>query len=224
MKRVFSVILGVMLIVGMTLSVSADPGAFLNSPSVNPAPEIVSYSVDSDECVAKLILTPYSERDTLSDAGKDEIKHAYDDIKSSTDLTDLTEQLEDLADEKGIPGTDLAVSDLFDLDFTDCDYVLHENGHGYFTIKLKADTLENFVGLIQMKDDEWKVIEGAVAEGDLLTFKTDKFSPFAIVVENSPAKPPLTGENGSMYLWGALMIISAVAMIVCIKKYNKKEA
>jgi len=224
MRKAFLFGVVLVMVMGISFSATAAPGGFISSPSGNIAPEILEFTMDGEDCSAALTVTPYSQRENLNDIGLEEIEDAYDDIIGAPDITVLTPELKDLAEDLGIPDENLAVSDLFDISLNDCE---HTDGHGNFSIKLKAETLENFVGLMYKHDGEWKVVEGAAVTGsdkDILTFKSDEISPFAIIVnsEGSHVVAPPTGDaNISLYI--ILMVISAAALVLVGMNLKKKS-
>ncbi len=239
MKKMMTVCLALVMLLSMSLTAFAVDGGFLESPSLNLAPRLRSFTVDSEECEAEIIITPYSQRETLDEESQDEIEAAYAEIKASDDLTVLNADLAALAASLGIAGTDLAVSDLFDMDYINCNHVTHRDEHGNFRITLEADTLANFVGLLHRNEGTWELVKGAVANGDTLSFSIDDFSPFAIVVDTSDAPgtgdsdapgtgdndAPGTGDNSKVYVWGVIAAVSALAVVICMaeaKKSTKK--
>ncbi len=218
MKKVFVAILTAIMIA--SLSVSSFAASFVSSPSGNAAPTLVSFEFESDECDATLAVTAYSQRNTLSADGKTAIETAYTEIKSANDVSSLNADLAALAKSKEIKGTNLAVSDLFDVSYIGCDT---HNGHGKVTVKLSAETLKNFVGLLHYANGEWELVAGATVSGDEITFTVDSLSPFAIVVDNTPDSPP-TKDNGNVYLLAAIAVLSLAAAVVCFKKSRKEGA
>jgi len=142
MKKVLAICLMMVMIVSLSATAFAAPDGFASSPSGNPAPIVISFTASDEDCTAQLVITPYSDRDELSDVILALFEKAYDTIAESDDLTELNEELAKIATEKGIDGKDLAVSDLFDIHVTGCDY--HEE-HRDFDIILAADTLSHFV-------------------------------------------------------------------------------
>ncbi len=225
MKRFATICLALLLAASLSVSAFA-AGNFVVSPSHNPAPLIIEVIPDSENCKAELVITPYSQRDTLPDGGA-ELEEAYADIKTTDDVTDLNEDLAALAQEKEIPSADLAVSDLFDISMTGCDPEIHvSENHGGFTVTLEADTLKDFVG-IMYRDAEgnWVLVEDVTVEGDTLTFHLDSFGPYAIVVDTNPNRePPFSGDDFFMLLWALLAAGSGAAMMFCWVQSRKKEA
>lgn len=223
MKKVLVICLTVVFMVSMTLTTFAATGSFVSSPSGNAAPGQVEFKPADEDCTATLVITPYGEKNELTAAIKTMMEKAYNDIKGTEDLTTLNATLAKLAKDLKIEGSDLAVSDLFDIHVTGCDY---HDGHTDFDIVLSADSLKNFVALLHMnKNGEWEVVDGAkvVANGEHLSFSVDAFSPFAVVV-NTAAKPSQTGDSNMTPVYAAIMAVSALALVVILVKSRKKTA
>lgn len=222
MKKVLVLCLTVVLMMSMTITAFAAPGAFISSPTGNQAPGKIEFTPADDDCTATLVITPYGDRTELPAALKALMDEAYKSIKDTTDLTTLNAALAKLAKDMKIKGSDLAVSDLFDIHVTGCNY--HEE-HKEFDIVLSADTLKNFVGLLHMnKDGKWELVTDAkvINNGDHLKFSVDAFSPFAIVVNTG--KPAQTGDNSMIPLYVAIMAVSALAIVAILVKTRKQKA
>ncbi len=222
MKKIVSLVLAVLMIATLGLTVFAEDGGFVESPSGNRAPRIISFRPGSDKCTGELVVTAYAERYALEAEDLKAIEAAYDEIKFSADLTKLTDELADLAKEQNIPSRLLAVSDLFDAHLTGCP----EENHGSITISLEADTLENFVGLLHRNNGTWELIENATVEGKVLTFTVETLSPFAIVVgtEEVGGGPAQTGDDSNLMLWTMLALVSCGAVITLSIKSRKFAA
>lgn len=227
MKKVLAIFLMVLMVACMSITAFATPGEFVQSPSNNGAPELVSAECGAEGCTAKLVITPFIDRDELPADLKALIEKAYKDIANCASLTDLCSELAATAKSLNVPETNLAVSDLFDIRYIKCEE--HEE-HGYFDIVIKADTFKNFVALMHLSaDDGWELINNAkVSEvnGEYhLTFSVDDFSPFAVVVNSAVItdKNPHTGDTNTVYFFAVLMAVSAFAVVVLLKK-NKKQA
>ena len=224
MKKVLAICLMMVMVLSMSVNVFAAPGGFVSSPSGNPAPKVVDFDPSDEECTAQLVITPYGDRHDLSDVLRAMLEKAYNSIVNSDDLTKLNAELAKIAADKNINGADLAVSDLFDIHVTGCDYL---DEHVDFVISLDADTLSHFVGLLHMnKDGVWELVTDAevVNNGEHLKFSVDSFSPFAIVVDTSSGTPdaPQTGDNSMIHIYAILMAVSALALVVILVK-NKKQ-
>jgi hypothetical protein len=222
MKKVLVVCLMMVMVLSMSVTAFADPDGFVVSPSKNPAPTIIEIVPDDDACTAQLVITPYAARDTLSAELKALIERAYNEIRSTGDLTKLSDELAAIAKDKNVNGTDLAVSDLFDLHIDGC---LDHEDHVGNKVVLKADTLKNFVGLLHMTTDgQWELIENAkiTENGKQIEFHVDSFSPFAVVVNNGEGAPD-TGDNSRIYIYTATMALSGLAVVAIVLKTRKQK-
>ena len=226
MKKILIVLLLTVVAVSMSISAFADTGAFVQSPSVNMAPEIVSGDSEDKEDV-ELVITSYADRGDLPEEAREAIEKAYVKISGIKNLTTLCGALKEVAAKKNIPTTNLEVSDLFDIS----DAEGGSDGCTY-DIVLTAETLENFVGLLHFTDGKWELIDNAVVEeidGELhLKFSTDGLSPFAIVVDTG-ADLPVEDTKGNSILTGVLAIVAiaeAAALITILIKFilSKKTA
>ena len=225
MKKVLAICLMMVMVLSMSVNVFAASGGFVSSPSVNPAPKVVDFDPSDEECTAQLVITPYGDRHDLSDVLRAMLEKAYNSIVNSDDLTKLNAELAKIAADKNIVGTDLAVSDLFDIHVTGCDY--HDE-HVDFDITLDVDTLSHFVGLLHMnKDGVWELVTDAevVNNGEHLKFSVDSFSPFAIVVDASSGTldAPQTGDNSMIHIYAIIMVVSALAIVVITVKSRKQK-
>lgn len=221
MKKVFAICLALVMVFALGLNVMAAPNNFINSPSNNRAPIIVDCTNESEDCTANVIVTPYGDRYTLTDEQKKNFEDAYNQIINSGNLGDMFSGIESML-ESGSIITDLAISDLFNMSYKDCD--IH-NQHGSFKIQLSTETLKGFVGLIQFVDGKWQIVEDAMVDGNYLSFTADELSSFAVVVDKTKAEStsPVTGAPVNDYvMYGviafAVVALSATAVVVFSKK------
>ena len=227
MKKVLTICMVAVLALSLTVTAFAAPNGFVSSPSENTAPTEITFTPADEDCTASLVITPFSEKEELPEALENLLETARNQIETSTDLTKLNSVLANLANEMKIKGEDLAVSDLFDIHVTGCEY---HDGHTDFDIVLSADMLKNFVALLHMqKDGTWEMVSDAkvTGNGNHLAFSVDSFSPFAIVVNTNGegAQVPQTDDN-MFYIAAVVMAVSAVALVViavitCKKKSSK---
>lgn len=223
MKKILMICMAAIMAASMCMAALAAPGGFISSPPGQPAPEIDSFTPVDDDCTAGAVITPYGDRDELTDAQKELLEEAYNEIVNADNLAELNVDLAKLAEELDIDVDGLAVSDFFDIHEINCEN--HEE-HKDFVLVLNADTLKNFVCLLHMnKDGEWELVSDAevIGDGTQLKFSVDSFSPFAIVV-NTTTLPPQTNDNGMFYIYLALMVLSAVALVVVAVKIKKQNA
>ena len=226
MKKSLLIFLTVFLALVMGLNAFADLGSFVNSPSNNKAPVLMSVKRLSEDCTAELIITAYADRDTLPEDARLVIEQAYADIVGTNDITALNSDLAALAESKNIAASDLAVSDLFDISYYGCEKHDHDKHLG-FDIAVSAETLEKFVGFMHFHNGEWELVKNAkVEEVDgtaHLYFTVEELSPFAIIVNtNNEVIPPKTGDSsGSTALYVILMIAAASVLVFVVIKRRK---
>jgi len=213
MKKLLALCLALVIVVSVSVTAFA-AGGFIESPSNNPAPEIIEVTNEDEDCEGEIVITPYPDRDKLPDDERAKLEDAYDSIASTDDVKDLNEDLKELADDKN-----LGVSDLFNMGMTGCE---DHDGHGAFKIKLKADTLKNFVGLLRFDGKNWILVEGASVSGEYLSFNTKEFGPFAVVVDTGADSTPKTGEDSSIYFWIMVFAGSALAVVVLLLVKKRK--
>ncbi len=223
MRKIITVCLAVIMLVSATLAVVAAPGNFVKSPSTNPAPELIEGENVSDDCFAELIITAYVNRDQLPEEDRLIIEGVYKQIVESNDLSALTTDLIDVAAQNGIEVTDLAVSDLFDIQMIDCD---SHDGHGHFDIKLKAETLKNFVCLLHYYNGEYHIVDDAkvTEDGEHLVFTETEFSPFAIVVNTSEEDPDAPQTNDMLPIYVTMAAVSGLMLLGLAVAYRKERA
>lgn len=217
MKKIVSIVM--ILVMALTCSVSAfaAPTGFVASPAVDSV-KLDSFDNETESCVAEIILTPYAEKGELDAETKTALDAAYKAIVNNA--ADYTKALDAIAAAKKVAANRLAVSDLFDV--TVKDDAGHEQ-HGTFTVTLTANNLDKFVALLHCNNGAWTTVEDVKIEGNKLTFTSDEFSPFAIVVATGSATDsPATGDNSNLALWIALLAVSAGAIVVLAVSAKKK--
>lgn len=216
MKKLLAILLMIFVMLNMSVMAFASSGGFVSSPSGNKAPVVESFKPSNTDCDGQLVVTPYGERDKLPENLRTQLENAYKDIANSTDLTKLNADLAKLAADKNISATKLAVSDLFNVSTTGCDT---HDGHYNFEIVLSAETLNKFVALLQLNSEgKWELVSGAtvINSGKGLKFSVKTLSPLAIVVNTDTSVPdaPATSDNWTIYLYGAVAVVSASALLV----------
>lgn len=221
MKKVFAICLALVMVFALGLNVMAAPNNFVESPSNNRAPIIVECENESEDCTAVVVITPYGDRDNLSEEQKKNFEDAYNQIVNADSIEDMFSDITSVVS-PGTITTDLKVSDLFNMSYNDCG--THDE-HGRFKIKLKSETLKGFVGLIQYIDGEWVLVEDALVDGEYLSFTAKDLSTFAIVVDRTKAEStsPVTGAPLTSYIvYGS--VFAAAALAVAVVVFAKKKA
>ena len=121
----------------------------------------------------------YSKRSALTAKQRREFIKCYNDVKKHTDLTELTEDIAEVAEEQGLEVSDLAVSDIF-------YSVLPKNKESGTRVRVKAPNLDKFVALLCYSNGEWSVVKDAkVNANGKLVFKTKKAAAYAIVIDTT---------------------------------------
>ena len=213
MKKIFAFMFACVFALTLTLTAFAG-GAFVASPSAQRAPELVEAVNASEACTAEIVITSYANRASLGEAGAAAMVAAYAEIAAATDLGAMTPALASLADELGIPSTDLAVSDFFDVSYMDCEP--HEE-HGAFTVTVKPVSAENVCGVLHYVNGEWELLSCEVEDGEI-TFVADSLSPFAIVVHNGLPD----GFPWALLIAIVVVVLVAAAVVVTVILKKKK--
>ncbi len=225
MKKGFAVLLSILMVALMGITAMAAPNNFVSSPSSNNNLEIIDWE-SSEEDKEELIVTLFANRHILNDVARMQLEEARDIIVNTPDLANLNEDLKEKVDSLGIDSKDVAISDLFDVDYSDCD--VHDE-HGEYKVLLKSDELDKFVGLLHFDGQNWTMIDNAqIDENGYLVYSTDKTGSFAIVLntyedESSSGNGPQTGDEFRWWIYVVLMAVSAVAFIVVAIKLKKTE-
>lgn len=222
MKKFFALLLAAVMALTVSVTVFAAPGNFVQSPSNNSGPELVEGKNESEDCTADLVVTPYKDRATLSADKLAEIEKVYGIISSGVDLTSLNAKFKSFVAGLGILSSNLAVSDLFDVSYFNCDT---HGDHGSFRIKLSAETLRNFVGLLHYNNGVWEFVESArvLPDGETLEFSIKDLSPFAIVVEKDSGSAVSPDTDNMTFALPVIMIVCSAALVfVCVKIKKEK--
>lgn len=204
MKKVLTVCLMALVAVSMCVSAFAATNGFVSSPSGNSAPALVSGG-DSD-----VNIYSYSERDKLPEDLRQKMESAYAKIvEAANDLTTLNTGLADLVKSEGVDAKDLAVSDLFDLQY------VGTAEKGQFDLVIKSATFDKFFALLHLNGDTWELVKDAKVEnkdGEYhLSFSVEEFSPFAVVV-NTAADSIQPEEDSNT----AVIVIAIVGGVIAV--------
>ena len=221
MKKILLIALMVVLTLSISITVFANTGTFQNSPSASQGPELISGTNDHHDCIARLIITSYANRNTLSEEKRLDLENVYQILSVTDDISTVIPAVKDVADKLNISTKDLAATELFDISLTECPY--HEL-HSSFDVLLKADTLRNFVCLLHYYNGEWEIIEDVeVIQDKYLAFTESDFSPF-VIVTNPNGSGNNYGVNGNYYYgygmccccWWVLLIVIVIAIFTII--------
>ena len=225
MKKTLALVLIIIMMLAMPVIAFAANG-FVESPSADKTPIIIDKETVSGDCTTRLVGTSFAEREKLDDESREQLESAKDSIVNASAVVDLNDDLKKKAQDAGVDADDLAVSDLFDIDYTKCE--IHDDHEG-FEIWIDSDKLEKFVGVMHFDGENWSLIDDAkIDEDGFLVFSSDKTGAFAIVL-NAPESgsgsdvPPQTGDDFKWWIYASLMAISAVALVVIGLKLKKAK-
>lgn len=219
MKKIIVLCLAIAMVACMGITVFASTGAFVDSPSLNPSPELKDGECECG-CQSKLTATAYGERDQLSESARKLMEAAYTAIRGTQDLTTLNPDIAKFAKKCNVGTDTLAVSDLFDI--TAAFGEGHkENSH--FEVALESDMLKNFVCLLHYYGGEWHIVEDAKVseDGKVLEFDESQFSPFAVVVSSEEVVPDDGGV--AIIIIAILLVIAAGVAVFFVLKYKGKK-
>lgn len=217
MKKFFAIILMAVMVCAMTLSVGAAPGGFLQSPSFNKTPIIVDFECSDPDWKGEIFITSYGDRNVLDLVEREKLEDAYNSIRDAFGISSLIPDITDIATNLNVSPDNLGISDLFHIGISDIS-------DGNFKIKLDAETIKNFVGLVYYEDGQWRVVEDAVVEGEYLSFSTSLPRAFAVVVDvdNSIIDVPITGDVISWVLV-SVVVASAAGIVILLLSYRKRN-
>ncbi len=220
MKKVLTIISIVLLLLCSGLSTFAASGSFTASPSAKQAPELVDSENTAEPCDAAVKVVAYAERDTLDAQAKTKLEAAYKDIASTNDLGTLGYDVKALANSLNYSSDQFFVSDLFAIDYTDCDaHTAHQ-----FDVTIEPVSTKNYVGILRYANGVWMLVD-AVCENGEISFSMDDPSPFAIVVHDGSVNAG--NQNGSFsdgemkILAISLVCISLIGIGVIVNKLQK---
>lgn len=212
MRKILAVFLTLIVILTMSVSVFAEPGAFVESPSANGAPVLMEeYSDDGVK------ITAYRNRAVELNASQvADFEKAYKSIVGAADLTTLVAAVSDVAEEFQVEIDELAVSDLF--------YVSLKGGEESFNgirykLRLRADTFANFVCILRMENGEWHLVEETEVIGtEVIEFVADEVGSYAVVVSvgDAPVYPGAPDDDRTGNVWVTIGIILAILATLAI--------
>ncbi len=184
MKKIVALLLSV-FVLACSVTVFAEDD-FVSSPSGTQGPTLVTGIISNPDCDARIVVTPFFQRDILDADTLAALEAAFSDITGEIDITTLNDAFASHVASLGLNGGDLAVSDLFDISYVGC--TIHDS-HGTYSITISAANLDKFVGLLHNINGAWDFVDNATVseDGSTLSFTVSSLSPFAIVVKTEDA-------------------------------------
>ena len=208
MKKIFAILLAVILVCSLSATAFADN--FVNSAANAGAPEVETVVDKDGKDVASVIgVTPITEKEELAEEEQKVLDEAFESLKEAENLAEVNDSLKEAAGDK-----DIAVSDLFNIS-------AKEEVSFPLTLTLKNENLDNFVALLQYVDGEWNWVDAEVKDNQI-TFTVDQLGTFAIVVAAEPATSAQTGEPASIGLIAAAVVFAVAAGFFFTKSLKVK--
>ncbi len=248
MKRLFSIVLAVVMMLTVTVSVSA--AQFVPSITNKGAPElvvidivdgkeVVGFITDPDgnklsteflDCLIISSITEALNGADLPDGVKDELLKVYNEFKEGAKVSDLCPALTDIVKEKWGEDKnvdDLVIKDLFDVTDYCEDIPEHLNGGAVLDLTFDLGIASgSFITAMVYVDGKWVPVKDCINNGDgTVTVKFDQICPVAFLVpgsgQNMDIVSPITADTSSVLIWGGIMLIS-LAAIVALVIYRRK--
>lgn len=250
MKRLLTVVLSIILMLSITVSVSA--AQFVPSITNKGAPDLVvidringkdvvgfitnpdgdKVSTEYLDCLIISSLTQALNGEDLPEGVKEELLKVYGEFKDGAKISEVCPEIDKIVKEKwdkDKSADDLVIKDLFDITDYCEDLKTHLNGGSIldltFDLGIAGDT---FITAMVYVDGKWVPVVDCINNGDgTVTVKFDKICPVAFLVpgsgQNMDVVSPITADTTSVILWGSVMVIALgciVALIVFRRKVN----
>lgn len=220
MKKLTALLLIVVMLFTSVIASSAN--GFVKSPTLNDNdPDVIEWENGgaSAGSTNKLVITPYKDRDSLVPEKKDLIEEAYESVKGTDSIPSICPEIGQVAEDKGIPGENLKVSDLLDISYFEDDVLKDE---GTFKIKLDDKYVNDYVGLMEYYDGEWHLVDATLTSDGYLEFTVTRLGSFAVVINTHPDSP----QTGNSFPWvfAAAAVVLAAGAVVCFVASKKAKA
>ncbi len=190
---------------------------------------------------SKLIITSVGKIDESKEIPKEakaDLEKAFKDFSDKTKKISqiipqevnkaIVEEIKEITGEKKTTD-DLIVRDLFDVSLISEEHngLLIDDAHHLlltFNLGVKKD---DFITAIKFNPETkaWETIRSVVNNGDgTVTCEFDHLCPIAFLVEKTESESAQTGDNSvSLYVWVAIAVVAAGAMVALFVIKNKKE-
>ncbi len=234
MKKILSLIMVLALCMSLAATVMAADN-YVPSIGDKNAPEIDGEAVlvedgkdlevvPSDHLVITSVNQAKNNETAIPADAKAELLSVYDQLKDGS--------MKIPYDKAGKDPSTMEIRDLFDASLI----CTEENSHaeklakGEIDIRMTLDTgvkKGDDVVIMAYVDGQWVSAVSVVNNGDgTVTVVLEELCPIAICV-NAKTPPAQTGDamnDGSLYIWGGVLVACLVAMIVLVVVYRKKSA
>ena len=244
MKKLFTIIMVVLLALTAVVSVSAAQDSFVPSVDVKDGPKVVLQTDSNGNSVAAIIydknghetgsvaqggviITPLSGMNSAPDKVKNALQSAFNQINATDDLGELSKEIADYIKDNNLDVEikDLVVSQLFDIRLDDEYLELLEDG-GSFTVQLNVD--ESFLFLLMLQGNEWAICKDYTVNGNIVTLTLTGPTQIALVKSNysAPDDPGIQSPQTSDYTTGlfiSLGVLFAVGAVLLVVVYTKSK-
>ncbi|MDD6251375.1 MAG: hypothetical protein PUA85_01845 [Oscillospiraceae bacterium] len=244
MKKLFTMIMVVLLTLTAVVSVSAAQDSFVPSVDVKDGPKVVLQTDSNGNSVAAIIydknghetgsvaqggiiITPLSGMNSAPDKVKNALQSAFNQINATDDLGELSKEIADYIKDNNLDVEikDLVVSQLFDIRLDDEYLELLEDG-GSFTVQLNVD--ESFLFLLMLQGNEWAICKDYTVNGNIVTLTLTGPTQIALVKSNysAPDDPGIQSPQTSDYTTGlfiSLGVLFAVGAVLLVVVYTKSK-
>ncbi|MBQ8859964.1 MAG: hypothetical protein IJ015_01335 [Ruminococcus sp.] len=248
MKRLLAIVLSIVMVLTLTVSVSA--AEFVPSITNKGAPqlvvidivdgkEVVGYITDADgnqlsteylDCLIISSITEALNGEKLPEGVKEQLLKVYDEFVNGAKLSEVCPDLIEIVKDKWSKDKtpdDLVIKDLFDV--TDyCEDIPTHLKDGTvldltFDLGIGSGT---FITAMVYVDGKWVPVKDCINNGDgTVTVKFTEICPVAFLVpgsgQNMDVVSPITADTSSIFAWGAVMLVS-LAAIIALVIYRRK--
>ena len=229
MKKLLVVSLTLILLAAISLTAFAADNNFVSSRALEQAPELVSFLPSASNTGTQnsnntLKIVPFGKRDTLTPDLKANIENAYEEISGKQGQSQFNGVINNLAKNKNLKPSNIAVSNLFDIHTEDENGNIVSSGD-YYTLTLSSNDAKNFAGLIKRNSDgTWELVSDAKVDGNKLSFTFTGSAPYAILVNNTAnTVSPTTGDSNVNVIL-LITVFSALVFSGVILSSKKQNA
>lgn len=215
MKKIFSILMAVIMIAMTVTSVAAAPDSFVPSIEAKDGPSIVLtvdskgndvaaiiYDKDGHEIIGVpeefVIVTPMAGATLAIDIIKDALEYAQKQINDADNLGDLSDEIAEFL-QKNYPDidlNDLLVSQLFDVRLAG-EYSKYLKDGAKFSVQL--DFGESFLCFLMSQGNDWVLCKDYKADGNVVTLNLTGATQIALVKNNySPSDLPSNKNEASV--------------------------
>lgn len=250
MKKLFSLIITVVIVMMAVIPASAASDSFVPSIDAKEGPVIIIqtdskgnqvgsiiYDKDGHEVIGvpadAIIITPVAGISDAEAAIKEALEYAKNQIVGAATLADLTDEVNEYL-KKNYPEIDLedlSVSQLFDIRLND-EYSNYLVDGAYFNVKL--DLGESFLFFLIAQNQNWVLGKDYTIDGTTITINLTGASQLAFVKANASSSVPADKNNADVVspqtgnytevLFITLGVLFAVGAVLLATMFVKNRA